>query len=100
MTAQRSAILSSGACLGCLTGPIIMGLTIDDFPLALPYMIAVCIAGMIVLGVAVAFIGNGIVKVERELKEKKSVVELQDVAGGNANGTNAGEKESANTVDT
>jgi hypothetical protein len=50
--------MSAGACSGILVGPIIMGLTIDAYPLALPYMVLVCLCSVTILSGVVAMIGS------------------------------------------
>ena len=50
MDGKKASLLSGGACLGILMGPIIMGQTMGSYPTSLLYLILVCVVSFSTFG--------------------------------------------------
>ena len=93
MDATVTSIAAFGGCLGALFSPMVLGLTIDDRPMSLPYMILATTCTMWIFSLIVLPIGNRIVAMEKKLKAEREV-EMEDMVQNEDAGENLNEVKS------
>ena len=85
MNGKKASLLSGGACLGILMGPVVMGQTINSDPKSLLYLMLVCIVCFSAFGLSAGAVGVSITKMRSEI-EKRRNVELEVFGGNEVNG--------------
>ena len=62
MDGKKASLLSGGACLGILMGPIVMGQTMNSDPTSLLYLMLVCIVCFSTFGLSAGAVGVSITR--------------------------------------
>jgi len=82
---KKASLLSGGACLGILMGPIVMGQTMNSDPTSLLYLMLVCIVCFSTFGLCAGAVGVSITRMRSEIEERRNV-EMDHLGGNNVKG--------------